>query len=110
MPATDFGTCGHGCNTLLCTAPSCQQATESRARLIHLSTAAVETASKHTRRRRPALKPKTTNNQRKRVAYCMHFPEGTPRCKQCRAKAREEVLKIMLEENGDQHLCPFLYE
>ena len=40
----------------------------------------------------------------------MHFPEGTPRCKQCRAKAREEVLKIMLEENGDQHLCPFLYE
>ena len=43
-------------------------------------------------------------------AYCEHYPQGIARCQRCKAKAREEVLKIMLEQNGDQHLCPFLYK
>ena len=104
----DFGNCVHGCNTLICTHPACKQANESRIRLIHMSNAVVETACKYTRRRKPP--PKTTSLKNARKAICVHFPEGAAHCKHCRVKAREEVLKIMLEENGDQHLCPFLYE
>ena len=104
MIQTDFGTCAHGVNALQCTHSTCLRAMESRARLIHMSTSSAETAAARLRKMRP------TSNKNKRLAYCVHYPHGTPQCKRCRARAREEVLKIMLEQNGDQHLCPWLYE
>lgn len=105
MPLTNPAKCKHGCDALLCTDPVCTQGTHARARLIHACNATTQGAALRLRSFLP-----TTNNKRKRVAYCEHYPQGIARCQRCKAKAREEVLKIMLEQNGDQHLCPFLYK
>ena len=106
-----FGSCVHGRDALSCSHQECVQSAQARANLLHMSTVKTRDTQKLMQAKTRRFKcPKRQLKAQRRRRFCSHFPEGATNCKQCKVNAKEELLRIMLEQNNETHLCPFLYE